>query len=75
MFRWIIVLAGLAAVVALFVVPREATKTSYVNGLPPYTALPGTEYIFERDCYVFKLKNTPSDWPFVGAHATVAYLP
>jgi len=75
MFRWIIVLAGLAAVVALFVLPGRATKTSYVNGLPPYTELPGREFIFERDCYIFKLKDAPSDWPFVGDHARVGDLP
>ena len=42
----------------------HAVKTTYVNGLPLYSgALPGREYILERDCYVFKFKNHSSDWP------------
>jgi hypothetical protein len=75
MYRWI--LGGvLAAVVCLILILNHgSTKTSYVNGLPPYTDIPGTEYIFERDCYIFSFKDSSSDWPFVASHATVPALP
>lgn len=54
---------------------RTATKTAYVNGLPEYNRLPGREYIFQRDCYIFKFKDHDTDWPLVGAHLTVPALP
>ena len=75
MSRWILggALAALLAFVIIY--PSTATKTSYVNGLPPYSELPGREYIFERDCYIFKFKDSTSDWPYVGAKVTVPGLP
>ena len=75
MFRWI--LGGvLAAIICLIVVlTRGSTKTSYVNGLAPYSEIPGREYIFQRDCYIFGFKATSSDWPFVGSRLTVPELP
>jgi hypothetical protein len=75
MYRWILG-SILAAIVCLIVLlTRGSTKTSYVNGLPPYTDLPGREYIFERDCYIFTFKDSPSDWPYVGSRLTVPSLP
>jgi hypothetical protein len=75
MYRWII--GGiLAALILLIVISGHgATKTAYVNGLPLYSSIPGREYIFERDCYIFKLTGSASDWPYVGTHATVPELP
>jgi hypothetical protein len=75
MSRWI--LGGSLAALLVFVIvyPRTASKTSYVNGLPPYTDLPGREYIFEQDCYIFKFKDAASDWPLVGSKFTVPDLP
>ena len=70
----------LAAFVALFIAgfvywQRQGLKVSYVNGLTAYNTLPGREYIFQRDCYLFKLDDRPSSWPYVGDHAVVASLP
>jgi hypothetical protein len=75
MYRWI--LGGVLAAIALLIVffTRGTTKTSYVNGLPPYTTLPGREYIFERDCYIFKFKDADTDWPLIGSSLTVPSLP
>jgi hypothetical protein len=53
----------------------HSVKTSYVNGLPPYTNLPGRSFILERDCYIFKFKHRASDWPLFAAHDTVPALP
>jgi len=62
--------------VAAFVyLQMHAVKTTYVNGLPPYTTLPGLEYIVERDCYVFKFKDHNTDWPLLGTQDSVPDLP
>jgi hypothetical protein len=73
--KWFI--AALAAVlIAGFVYwQRQGVKVSYVNGLATYSALPNREYIFQRDCYLFKLDDRSSSWPYVGDHAAVASLP
>ena len=70
----------LAALISLFIAgfvywQRQGVKVSYINGLAAYNALPGREYIFQRDCYLFKLDDRPSSWPYVGDHAVVASLP
>ncbi|PTY05646.1 hypothetical protein DB347_14850 [Opitutaceae bacterium EW11] len=80
MTKWIWGLAAVVAIVSLVVLQRNGTKTAYVNGLPEYTMLPGREYIFERDCYVFKARDRKSSYPLVGANApdlgnSVPYLP
>lgn len=73
--KWIIAaLAGLAVAVFAFW-PRDSVKTAYVNGLPEYNHLPGQEYIFQRDCYIFKFTDEDTSWPLVGARATVPALP
>lgn len=73
--KWLIG-AVLVALIAGYVYwQRNSVKTSYVNGLPPYTNLPGRQFILERDCYIFKFRHRPSDWPLLGAHATVPELP
>jgi len=68
MTKWIV--AGAAALLlAGFVYwQANAVKSTYVNGLPEYTRLPGREYIFERDCYIFKFKARDTTWPLVGAN-------
>ena len=73
--KWIIA-AVLALLIAGFTYwQRQGVKVSYVNGLNAYNSLPGREYIFQRDCYLFKLNDRPSSWPYVGDHAVVASLP
>jgi len=67
--------AAAVLVGAFIYLQMHAVKTSYVNGLPPYTALPGLEYIVEHECYVFKFKDQTSDWPYLGANDTVPDLP
>jgi hypothetical protein len=75
--KWVI--ASVAAVVVAFgaivYLQSNHVKITYVNGLPPYTALPGMLYVVEKDCYVFKLKDANSDWPYVGSHEVVPALP
>jgi hypothetical protein len=76
MLKWIVGAIVLVALAVGFVrLQRNAVKTSYVNGLPLYTDLPGQEFIFERDCYVFEFRDRSSDWPLVGTHLTVPLLP
>ena len=69
-----------AAVVIAFVgfmvfLHLTTTKTTYVNGLQPYTSLPGREFILEKECYIFKFKSPDTDWPLIGAKDTVPDLP
>jgi len=71
---------ALAAVVIVFAgfliyLRLNSVKTMYVNGLPPYTTLPGREFILERECYIFKFKSQETDWPLLGAKDTVPDLP
>lgn len=80
MKKWIVALAVVIAVILFVFWQRSGTKTAYVNGLPEFTTLPNREYIFERDCYVFKFKDRNSAYPLVGANASdqgarVAELP
>jgi hypothetical protein len=75
MFRWILALGIVGLLAVMLILPRHAKKTSYVNGLPPYTDLPGKDYILERDCYIFKTKEGPTDWPLIASDLTVAGLP
>jgi hypothetical protein len=76
MLKWIIGAAALLILaIALVRLQRDSVKTSYVNGLPLYTDLPGQEFIFERDCYIFEFRDHHSDWPLVGSHLTVPQLP
>jgi hypothetical protein len=75
MYRWFMGGLLIAIIALVAITTRTATKTSYVNGLPLYSQIPGREYIFQRDCYLFKFKDQASDWPLVGAHATVPALP
>lgn len=73
--KWLLAVL-LAALLAGYVYwQHKSVKTSYVNGLAPYTNLPGRDFILQRDCYIFKLKHHPSDWPFLGSHETVPDLP
>ncbi len=69
MTKWILALLALAAIGFFVWSQRNSTKTAYVNGLPAYNTLPGREYIFERDCYIFKFKRRDTTFPLVGANA------
>jgi hypothetical protein len=80
MTKWILAFVALLAVSLFIWTERTGTKTAYVNGLVQYNTLPGREYIFERDCYIFKFKHHPTTYPLIGANApdlsaTVAELP
>jgi hypothetical protein len=66
---------GAAVVAAFAYMQLNSVKTTYVNGLAPYTALPGREFILERDCYVFKFKSRDTDWPLLGSREVVPDLP
>jgi hypothetical protein len=73
--KWLLAILAASLAVGFFILQRNAVKTSYVNGLPPYTNLPGRDFIVERDCYIFKFKSRDSDWPYLASHATVGALP
>jgi hypothetical protein len=75
MFKWFLGISAIVVLTLFIVWQRGSVKTSYVNGLPQYNKLPGREFIFERDCYVFKLASHPTDYPLIGGHATVPELP
>jgi hypothetical protein len=73
--KWLIAAAA-AALIAVFVyLQLHSVKTSYINGLAPYTKLPGRGFILEQDCYIFKFKARDSDWPLIGSHEAVPELP
>jgi len=68
MSKWI-----LAAVAALLLAgflywQSNSVKSEYVNGLPQYNRLPDREYIFERDCYIFKFTDHDTEFPLVGVN-------
>ena len=73
--KWLLAAAAAVLLAGYVYWQRQSVKTTYVNGLAPYTGLAGREYILERDCYIFKLKGSDSDWPYVASHATVPDLP
>ncbi|HEY9154439.1 MAG TPA: hypothetical protein VIM69_04870 [Opitutaceae bacterium] len=72
--KWFFALLALLAIGWFVYHQRNSVKTSYVNGLPEYSMMPGREYVVERDCYIFTLKNKKNDWPFIGANAPDAAL-
>ena len=67
--KWIIAAAAAVLLAGFVYWQLNSTKTTYVNGLPQYNQLPGREFIFQRDCYIFKFKHHNTDWPLVGANA------
>jgi hypothetical protein len=73
--KWFLLAVVVALLAGLFVWHGHSTKTAYVNGLPLYRDLPNSQFIFERDCYIFKLKSRDTDWPLVADHSVVAGLP
>lgn len=73
--KWFLAIVAVCLVVLFVRHERSAVKSSYVNGLPQYNQLPNREFIFQRDCYIFKDDAHPTDWPLVAAHATVPALP
>ncbi len=75
MFKWILVAVGVVLIGGFVFWQRNSVKTSYVNGLSQYNKLPGREFIFECDCYLFKLASHPTDYPLIGTHETVSELP
>ena len=69
--KWFLVAAAAAVLLVGFVYWQlNSTRTAYVNGLPQYNQLPGREYLFQRDCYIFKFKRHDTDWPLVGANVS-----
>jgi hypothetical protein len=75
MIKWVLIATGLFLLVFFVIWQMDATKTSYVNGLAPYEGIAGHEYILERDCYIFKLKQHDTDYPLLGDHEAVPALP
>jgi hypothetical protein len=73
--KWLLIAVGIALLAGLFVWQSHSTKTAYLNGLPLYRDLPNRQFIFERDCYIFKLKAHDTDWPLVANQALVPELP
>jgi hypothetical protein len=73
--KWFMVAAAIALMAAFAYFQLNSVKTTYVNGLAPYTTLPGRDYIVEHDCYVFKFKDQGTDWPLLGSRETVPDLP
>jgi hypothetical protein len=78
--KWFIAFAAVLVLGVFIYTQRNATKTTYVNGLPAYNELPGREYIFEHDCYIFQFKKAKTSWPLAGANdpalpVSVAELP
>lgn len=73
--KWFLALAAAVFLAGFVYWQRQAVKVSYVNGLATYNKLPGREYIFQRDCYIFALTDRRSSWPFVGDHEVVPELP
>jgi hypothetical protein len=73
--KWLLGAIVAALLVGYVYWQRQSVKTTYVNGLAPYTNLAGREYILERDCYIFKFKAHDTSWPLLGAQATVPELP
>ncbi len=75
MFKWLLIIGGVVIVGAFVLHQRNAVKVTYVNGLPLYNQLPNQEYIFQRDCYIFKLEERDTSYPLVGTHESVPQLP
>jgi len=73
--KWFFAVVALGLLGLFTYCQRNSSKSSYVNGLPQYTNLPGRQFIFQRDCYIFKLKDHNTSWPLVATHAQVAGLP
>lgn len=75
MYKWVLAIGAVVLVTVFVIFQRGAVKSSYVNGLVPYNKLPGRQFIFERDCYIFKMASRPTDYPLVAANVTVPALP
>jgi hypothetical protein len=73
--KWFLAAVAVAVVAVFAYLQLNSVKTTYVNGLAPYTTLPGREFIVERDCYVFKFKSRGTDWPLLGSREVVPDLP
>lgn len=74
MMKWILVAVAALLLAGFVYWQATSVKTAYVNGLPQYNRLPGREFIFERDCYIFKFKRHNTDWPLVGANAPASAM-
>jgi hypothetical protein len=72
--KWFIAAAAAVLLVGFVFWQLNSTKTAYVNGLSQYNQLPGREYIFQRDCYIFKFKRHNTEWPLVGANVPGAVM-
>ncbi len=73
--KWLIAVIIAAALAGFAYLQFRSVKTTYVNGLAPYTTLPGREYVLQRDTYIFKFKTRDTDWPLIGSKDTVPDLP
>jgi hypothetical protein len=73
--KWFLIAAGVVLIAAFAFWQRGSVKSAYVNGLPQYSALPNREFILQKDCYIFKLKDRNTDFPLIADHALVPSLP
>jgi hypothetical protein len=71
--RILIVLVLCMAAVLVFQRLRGGTRVAYVNGIEPYRAIPGKEYILQRACYVYVYPKNESPhaavYPLLGVNA------
>jgi hypothetical protein len=73
--KWILLLLALAGGGFFVYHQRNSVKVSYVNGLPQYSALPGKEFLFQQDCYIFKQVDADTVYPLVASHQQLPSLP
>src|SRR6185312_9443924 len=75
MFKWILAAAAAVLLVVFIIWQVNSVKTSYVNGLDAYQGMQDRQYIVERDCYIFKLKDRDTELPLVADHEVESALP
>ncbi len=73
--KWLLLALGLLGTVGFVWMQRQSVKVSYVNGLPAYSHLPGKEFLFQKDCYIYADDSTPAAYPLVASHDEVPALP
>jgi len=67
--KWIIAAAAAVLLAGFGLLAAQFDQDHLCQRLPQYNQLPGREFIFQRDCYIFKFKHHNTDWPLVGANA------
>jgi hypothetical protein len=74
--KWFLAVVVAAVVAAAFAYMQlNSVKTTYVNGLAPYTALPGREFILEQRLLCLQVQVARHDWPLLGSRDVVRICP